>query len=67
MPGNEIEERIRILYELENFSQGQHQSEAVDDSQPVLIYNQWVEKPRQISKPLNSNLKNYTGQQLGLY
>ncbi|XP_024016918.1 uncharacterized protein LOC21403884 isoform X1 [Morus notabilis] len=65
MPGNEVEERIRILYELENFSQGQHLSHAVNDSRPVLIYNQWVENQRQISEPLSSNLKNYTVQPLG--
>lgn len=60
MPGNEIEDKIRILYELDNFSLGQHRSQAVDDSRPVLIYNQWVEKQRQ-----GFNLKSSTVQQFG--
>ena len=66
MPGNEIEERIRFLYELDNFSLGQHQSQAVYDNQPVLIHDQWVEKQKQIGRPLSFNLNNnYSGQQLG--
>ncbi|PON83484.1 hypothetical protein TorRG33x02_207560 [Trema orientale] len=58
MPGNELEEKIRILYELDNFSLGQHHSQAIDDSQPVLIYDQWLEKQRQ-----SFNLKSSTVQQ----
>lgn len=66
MPGSKIEDRIRILYEIDNFSLDQHQSQAADDNQPVLIYNQWIEKQRHINEPLNFNLKNYTVQQLGI-
>ncbi|KAH7532720.1 hypothetical protein FEM48_Zijuj04G0052200 [Ziziphus jujuba var. spinosa] len=64
MPGNEIEDRIRILYEIDNFSLDQHQSQAVDDRRPVLIYNQWIEKQRLNNEPLNFNWKNYSLQQL---
>lgn len=65
MPGNEIEDRIRILYEIDNFSLDQHQSQAVDDHRPVLIYNQWIEKQRRNNEPLNFTQKNYSVQQLG--
>ncbi|KAM6549415.1 hypothetical protein CsatB_021091 [Cannabis sativa] len=58
MPGNEIEDKIRILYELGNVSLGQHRSQSVDDSHSVLIYDQWLEKQRQ-----SFNLKNSTVEQ----
>ena len=54
MPGNEIEDKIRILYELEKVSQ------PVDDSQSALIYDQWLEKQKQ-----SFNLKNSAVQQFG--
>ncbi|XP_062106519.1 uncharacterized protein LOC133817898 isoform X2 [Humulus lupulus] len=58
MPGNEIEDKIRIIYELEKVSLGQHRSQPVDDSQSVPLYDQWLEKQRQ-----SFNLKNSTVQQ----
>ena len=67
MPGNEIEDKIRILYELNNFSLGRHHSQVVDDGRPVLIYDQWVDKEIQIGEPLSFNLKNSTLQQFGKY
>jgi hypothetical protein len=66
MPGNEVEDRIHNLYELQNSSQGQHQSQAVDSNWPVLNYNQWVGKQRQTGEALSSNLINCNVQQLGI-
>ena len=66
MPGNEVEDRIHNLYELDNSSKGQHQSQALDGNWPVLNYNQWVGKHRQIGEALSYNLKNCNSQQLGI-
>ncbi|KAL5582176.1 hypothetical protein UlMin_014618 [Ulmus minor] len=64
MPGNKIEDRIRSLYELDNFSWSRQQSQAVDSERPVLIYDEWVEKQRQINEPLSFGWKNSTLQQI---
>jgi hypothetical protein len=64
MPGNEVEDRIHNLYELDNSSKGQHQSQALDGNWPVLNYNQWVGKQRHIGEALSYNLKNCNSQQL---
>ncbi|XVF16741.1 hypothetical protein REPUB_Repub10bG0058300 [Reevesia pubescens] len=64
MPGNEVEDGIYSLFELDNSLQGQHLPQAGDGSWPVLNYNQWVGKPRQIESPQNFNLKSYSLQQL---
>ncbi|KAM3760971.1 hypothetical protein ACB098_01G232600 [Castanea mollissima] len=64
MPGNEVEERIHNLYELDNSSQGQYHSQALDGNWPVLNYNQWVGKQRQIGEALSFKLKNSNTQQL---
>ncbi|KAF5480205.1 hypothetical protein F2P56_000971 [Juglans regia] len=64
MPGNEVEDRIHKLYELDNSSQDQQQSQAVEGSWPAHNYNQWVGKRRQIGSALNFNLKNCNVQQL---
>lgn len=66
MPGNEVEERIHNLYELDNSSQGQYHSQALDGNWPVLNYNQWVRKQRQIGEALSFKLKNSNTQQLGI-
>ncbi|XP_050380885.1 uncharacterized protein LOC126798091 isoform X2 [Argentina anserina] len=55
MPGNEFEGRIHNLYELENYTR---QSQVADGNWPGLIYNQWQEKQREITGPLNFSLKN---------
>ncbi|EOY03650.1 Heat shock protein DDB_G0288861, putative isoform 2 [Theobroma cacao] len=65
MPGNEVEDGIHSLFELDNSLQGQHLPQAGDGNWPVLNYNQWVGKLRQIGAPQNFNLKNYSLQQLG--
>ncbi|XP_065855430.1 uncharacterized protein [Euphorbia lathyris] len=63
MPGNEVEDRICNVYELDNSSQNQHTSHisrAVGGNWPVLDYNHWVGKPIQIGGPPNLNLENHT-------
>ncbi|KDP27237.1 hypothetical protein JCGZ_19936 [Jatropha curcas] len=64
MPGNEVEEGICNLYELQNSSRGRLLSQAVCGNWPVLDYNQWVGKPTPSGAPLYFNLKNYSSQQL---
>ncbi|OMO73290.1 hypothetical protein CCACVL1_17351 [Corchorus capsularis] len=65
MPGNEFEDGIHNLFELDNSLQGQHLPQAGDGIWPVLNYNQWVGKLRQIGTPQNFDLKNYSLGQLG--
>ncbi|OMP07812.1 hypothetical protein COLO4_07020 [Corchorus olitorius] len=65
MPGNEFEDGIHSLFELDNSLQGQHLPQAGDGIWPVLNYNQWVGKLRQIGTPQNFDLKNYSLGQLG--
>lgn len=64
MPGNEVEDRICNLFELDNSSQGQHLPHSVDGSWSLLNDNQWIGKQRQSVVPLNFNLQNYGVQQL---
>ncbi|XP_050226775.1 uncharacterized protein LOC126676586 [Mercurialis annua] len=64
MPGNELEDGIHHLYELDNSSRSQHLSEVIGGNWPVLDYNQWVGKPAQIGSLPNFSLKNYSLQQL---
>lgn len=65
MPGNEVEDRICNLFELDNSSQGQHLPHSVDGSWSLLNEDQWVGKQRQSVVPLNFDLQNYGVQQLG--
>ncbi|KAJ9147532.1 hypothetical protein P3X46_029682 [Hevea brasiliensis] len=58
MPGDELEEGICNLYDLDNSSQWQL-SQAVGGNWPLVDFNQWVGKPTQIGAPQNFNLKNY--------
>ncbi|GKV08840.1 hypothetical protein SLEP1_g20416 [Rubroshorea leprosula] len=64
MPGNEVEDRIRNQFELENSFQSQRLLQAADGSWPVLNSNQWVRKLGEVGAPLNFNLKSYSLQQL---
>lgn len=66
MPGEEVEDGIRNLFELDNSSQGQHFSHAVNGNWSVLNDNLWVGKQRHSVAPLNFNLKNYGVQKLGI-
>lgn len=66
MPGNEVEDGICNLYELDNSSQRQHLSQAVGGNWPVFDNSQWVEKQTQIGAPQNFNLKNYSLHLLGI-
>lgn len=66
MPGNEVEDRICNLFELDNSSQGQHLLHGVDGGWSLLNDSQWVGKQRQSVVPLNFNLQNYSVQQLGI-
>ncbi|XP_022741851.1 uncharacterized protein LOC111293361 [Durio zibethinus] len=64
MPGNEVEDGIHSLFELDNSLQGQHLPQATDGSWLVLNYNQLVGKLRQIGAPQHFSLKSYSLQQL---
>ncbi|XP_022774579.1 uncharacterized protein LOC111316746 isoform X2 [Durio zibethinus] len=64
MPDNEFEDGIHSLFELDNSFQGHHLPKAGDGNWPVLNYNHWVGKLRQIGTTQNSNLKSYSLQQL---
>ncbi|KAJ0099754.1 hypothetical protein Patl1_21721 [Pistacia atlantica] len=64
MPGEEVEDGIHNLFELDNSSQGQHFSHAVNGNWSVLNDNLWVGKQRLSVAPLNFNLKNYGVQKL---
>ncbi|XP_022750727.1 dentin sialophosphoprotein-like isoform X2 [Durio zibethinus] len=64
MPGNEVEDGIHSLLELDNSLLGQYLPQAVDGNWPVLNYNPWIGKLRQIGAPQNFNLKSYNLQQL---
>ena len=66
MPGNEVEDGIHSLFELDNSFQGQHLPQAVDGNWPLLNYNQWVGKLRQCGALQNFNLKSYNLQQSGI-
>ncbi|XWS32958.1 hypothetical protein CRYUN_Cryun22dG0035600 [Craigia yunnanensis] len=63
MPGNEVEDGIHCLFDLDNSLQGQHLPQAADGNWPVLNYNQWVGKLRQFGESQNFNLKSYNLQQ----
>ncbi|CAK7323242.1 unnamed protein product [Dovyalis caffra] len=58
MPGNEVGDRIHNFFGQDNWSQGQHQSQAVDGTWNGLNSNPWAGSHRQIGTPLVSNLKN---------
>ncbi|KAL5807930.1 hypothetical protein ACOSQ3_028621 [Xanthoceras sorbifolium] len=62
MPGNEFEDGIHNLFEVDKSSQGQHLSHAVNGSWSVLNDNQWVRT--QSAVPLNFNPKSYGLQKL---
>ncbi|WCJ25598.1 dentin sialophosphoprotein-related [Euphorbia peplus] len=60
MPGNEAEDRIYNVYDLDNSSQNQHISRAVGGNWPVLDYNHWVGN----GGTPNLNLNNHTLERL---
>ncbi|KAJ9140535.1 hypothetical protein P3X46_031171 [Hevea brasiliensis] len=65
MPGNEVGDRIHNFFgqgNLSHGSPGQHHSEVVDGTWPVLGNNPWAGGQRQIGTPF-SNLKNHSLQQ----
>ncbi|KAK3212603.1 hypothetical protein Dsin_017309 [Dipteronia sinensis] len=64
MPGNEVEDGIHNLFEVDNSFQGQYPSHAVNGSWSVLDDNQWAREWRQSVVPLNFNLKSYSLQKL---
>lgn len=64
MPGNEVEDRTHNLYRQDNSSQGQHQFQAVEDTWPVVNYNQWVGAQWKTGAALSFNLKDCNVQQL---
>lgn len=66
MPGNEVEDGICNLFELDNSSQRQYLSQGVAGNWSALNDNQWVGKQRKSVVPLNLNLQNYSVQQLGI-
>ncbi|XP_043806401.1 uncharacterized protein LOC110599906 isoform X2 [Manihot esculenta] len=62
MPGNEVGDRIHNFFGQENLSRGEHRSEVVDGTWPVLVNNPWAGSQRHIGTSF-SNLKNHSLQQ----
>ncbi|KAG6745878.1 hypothetical protein POTOM_050388 [Populus tomentosa] len=58
MPGNEVGDRIHNFFGQDNWSQGQHQAQAVDGTWNGLNNNPWAGSHWQIGTSLISNLKN---------
>lgn len=65
MPGNEVGDRIHNFFGQENLSRGEHRSEVVDGTWPVLVNNPWAGSQRHIGTSF-SNLKNHSLQQSGI-
>ncbi|XP_044467673.1 uncharacterized protein LOC123197430 [Mangifera indica] len=64
MPGEEGEDGVRNLFEVDNSLQGQHLSHSVNGNWSVLNDNLWFGIQRHSVTPLNLNLKNYGVQKL---
>ncbi|GAB4860864.1 hypothetical protein Ancab_036024 [Ancistrocladus abbreviatus] len=61
MPGNEVDDRVHNFFQQDNFSQSQHDTQAVEGHWAVLNNNLWVGNERQIAGAFNS--KSYNLQQ----
>jgi hypothetical protein len=66
MPGNEVGDRIHNFFGQDNWSQGQHQAQAVDGTWNGLNNNPWAGSHWQIGTSLISNLKNDNVHQPGI-
>ncbi|XP_038700046.1 uncharacterized protein LOC119997238 isoform X2 [Tripterygium wilfordii] len=55
MPDNQVEDRLRNLFELENISQSQILSQSAGSNWPVLNHSHWVGRQGQFAAPLDFN------------
>lgn len=67
LPGYNIADTVQNLFEQDNLSLGEQQSQVVGGNWPLLNSNAWVGNQSQNGMPPKFNLKNYIVQSPGIY